>query len=211
MELAAVKTSYKYWAPIYDHTFGLITRAGRRRVVDYVNTRQGRVLEIGVGTGLSLHRYKGQLDVTGIDVSPDMLDKARLKVAEKGLTHVTRISEMDARTLAFPDDHFDTVVAMYLVSVVPEPERALAEMARVCRPGGEVLIVNHFARRKGFLAAVERLFAPLANIIGWHSDFEMERVLGERSLEMVDAQNVDPIGLFTFLRQRKREVASKAA
>ena len=211
MELAAVKTTYKYWAPIYDYTFGLITRAGRRKVVDYVNTRQGRVLEIGVGTGLSLHRYKGHLDVTGIDVSPDMLDKARQKVAEKGLTHVTRISEMDARTLAFPDGHFDTVVAMYLVSVVPEPERVLAEMARVCRPGGEVLIVNHFARKQGVLAAVERLFAPLANIIGWHSDFEMERVLGERSLEMVDAQNVDPIGLFTFLRQRKREVASKAA
>lgn len=211
MELAAVKTTYKYWAPIYDYTFGLITRAGRRKVVDYVNTRQGRVLEIGVGTGLSLHRYKRHLDVTGIDVSPDMLDKARQKVAEKGLTHVTRISEMDARSLAFPDDHFDTVVAMYLVSVVPEPERVLAEMARVCRAGGEVLIVNHFARRKGVLAAVERLFAPLANFIGWHSDFEMTRVLGERSLEMVDARAVDPIGLFTFLRQRKLEVASKAA
>lgn len=206
-----MKTSYKYWAPIYDYTFGLITRPGRRRMVDYINSRSGRVLEIGVGTGLSLDRYHTHLDITGIDVSPDMLDKAREKVAEKGLTHVTRISEMDARTLAFPDDHFDTVVAMYLVSVVPEPERVLAEMARVCKPGGEVLIVNHFARETGLLAALERLFAPLANIIGWHSDFAMERVLGERALETVGIQNVAPFGMFTFLRQRKRAADAAAA
>ncbi|MDW4548481.1 class I SAM-dependent methyltransferase [Defluviimonas sp. D31] len=211
MELAAVKTSYKYWAPVYDYTFGAITRAGRRRTVDYINTRSGRVLEIGVGTGLSLHRYGSHLEVMGIDVSPDMLDKARQKVVEKGLTHVTRISEMDARTLSFPDDHFDTVVAMYLVSVVPEPERVLAEMARVCKPGGEVLIVNHFARDKGVLAAIERLFAPLAHIIGWHSDFAMERVLGADALETVSVQDIAPFGLFTFLRQRKLNAESAAA
>lgn len=211
MDLAAVKTSYKYWAPIYDYTFGLITRAGRRRVVDYVNQHQGRVLEIGVGTGLSLHRYRSHLEVTGIDVSPDMLDKARRKVAEKGLAHVTRISEMDARALAFPDDHFDMVIAMYVISVVPEPEKVMAEMARVCKPGGEVLIVGHFARETGFLALLERLFAPLANVIGWHSDFDMSRVMGERRLEPVGRQSVDPIGLFTFLRQRKRHGRSAAA
>lgn len=211
MELAAVKTTYKYWAPIYDYTFGLITRPGRRRVVDHINHREGTVLEIGVGTGLSLDRYGHHLDITGIDVSTDMLDKARDKVAEKGLTHVTRISEMDARVLAFPDNHFDTVVAMYLVSVVPEPERVLAEMARVCKPGGEVLIVNHFARKTGFLATLERLFAPLANIIGWHSDFAMERVLGEKTLETIGTASIAPFGIFTFLRQRKRCVSEEAA
>lgn len=211
LELAAVKTSYKYWAPIYDYTFGAITRAGRRQVVDHINTRSGRVLEIGVGTGLSLHRYAPHLDVTGIDVSPDMLDKARQKVAEKGLRHVSRISEMDARTLAFPDNHFDTVVAMYLVSVVPEPEKVLAEMARVCKPGGEVLIVNHFARKHGILAWLERLFAPLAHVIGWHSDFEMERVVGLSALETVAVHDIRPFGMFTFLRQRKRSADSAAA
>ncbi len=211
MEIAAVKTSYKYWAPIYDYTFGLITRPGRRRASDHINARSGRVLEIGVGTGLSLDRYEPHLDVTGIDVSPDMLDKARQKVAEKGLTHVTRISEMDARTLAFPDDHFDTVVAMYLVSVVPEPERVLAEMARVCKPGGEVLIVNHFARDRGLLATLERLLAPFASVIGWHSDFRMERVLGVDALETVSVQDIAPFGMFTFLRQRKRKSDAVAA
>lgn len=203
MDITAVKTSYRYWAPIYDLTFGAITRAGRRRAVQHINSRSGRVLEIGVGTGLSLHHYGAHLDVTGIDVSPDMLDKARKKVAEKGLAHVTRISEMDARALDFPGDHFDMVVAMYVISVVPEPEKVMAEMARVCKPGGEVLIVGHFARTKGMLAAVERLFAPLANLIGWHSDFEMGRVLGVPSLTVTAARPMRPFGIFTFLRQRK--------
>lgn len=211
MEIAAIKNSYKYWAPVYDYTFGAITRAGRQWAVDYINGRSGRVLEIGVGTGLSLHRYGSHLDITGIDVSSDMLDKARQKVAEKGLTHVTRISEMDARSLAFPDNHFDTVVAMHLVSVVPEPEKVLAEMARVCKPGGEILIVNHFARSEGFLAALERLFAPLANVIGWHSDFEMEKVTGVSSLEVTAVKSIPPFGMFTFLRQRKRGADAVAA
>ena len=203
MDITAVKTSYRYWAPVYDYTFGAITRAGRRRAVEHINSRTGRVLEIGVGTGLSLHHYGAHLDVTGIDVSPDMLDKARQKVSDKGLAHVTRISEMDARALSFPDDHFDMVVAMYVISVVPEPERVMAEMARVCKPGGEVLIVGHFARTRGALATLERLFAPLANVIGWHSDFEMDRVLGVPSLTVTAARPMRPFGIFTFLRQRK--------
>jgi len=198
LELAAVKTSYRYWAPIYDYTFGRITGRGRRRTVDYINRRAGRVLEIGVGTGLSLDRYATHLQVTGIDVSADMLDKARRKVAERKLAHVVRISEMDARTLAFPDGHFDTVVAMHVISVVPEPEKVMEEMARVCKPGG-------------FLAALERLFAPLANVIGWHSDFELGRILGVRSLEVTRTMPMPPFGIFTFLIQRKAEAARAAA
>ncbi|WP_413868982.1 class I SAM-dependent methyltransferase [Albidovulum sp.] len=203
MELAAVKTSYRYWAPVYDFTFGRISQAGRRRAVEHVNRRAGRVLEIGVGTGLSLDRYAPHLEVTGIDVSTDMLDKARAKVAEKHLTNVVRISEMDARALTFPDGHFDTVVAMHVISVVPDPDKVMEEMARVCRPGGEVLIVGHFARERGFLAALERLFAPLADVIGWHSDFALSRVLGAPGLSVTASRPVPPFGLFTFLVQRK--------
>ena len=155
MELAAVKTSYKYWAPVYDYTFGWISRGGRRRTVDYINSRSGRVLEIGVGTGLSLDLYRPHLEVTGIDVSPEMLDKARQKVAEKGLTNVARIGEMDARALAFPDDHFDTVVAMYVISVVPEPEKVMEEMARVCKPDGQILLFEHGRSRWGWLAWIQ--------------------------------------------------------
>lgn len=210
MELAAVKTSYRHWAPIYDHTFGRITQTGRRRAVEHINRRTGRVLEIGVGTGLSLDRYAPHLEVTGVDVSTEMLDKARQKVAERKLTNVVRISEMDARALAFPDGHFDTVVAMHVISVVPEPEKVMEEMARVCRPGGEVLLVGHFARDKGLLAALERLFAPLADVIGWHSDFAFDRVLGVPSLSVTASRPVPPFGIFTFLVQRKCAAAGPA-
>jgi len=211
LELAAVKTSYRYWAPIYDYTFGRITRRGRRRTVDYINRRGGRVLEIGVGTGLSLDRYAPNVEVTGIDVSTEMLDKARRKVAERGLANVVRISEMDARALAFPDGYFDTVVAMHVISVVPEPEKVMQEMARVCKSGGEVLLVGHFARGTGFLAALERLFAPLADVIGWHSDFALERVLGVSSLSITASRAMPPFGMFTFLVQQKQAVAKAVA
>lgn len=203
MEIAAVKNSYRAWAPVYDYTFGAFTRIGRRRAVDYINTRSGRVLEIGVGTGLSLRHYRPHLEVTGIDVSPEMLARAREKVAAGGLSHIARIAEMDARALDFPDGHFDTVVAMFLVSVVPEPERVLAEMARVCKPGGEVLIINHFARDHGILSRVERFFAPFSNLLGWHSDFPMARVLGEPRLETAEIRAFPPLGMFTFLRKRR--------
>lgn len=204
MDLEDVATSYRRWAPVYDRTFGRFTRAGRRKAVDYINARAGTVLEVGVGTGLSLGDYARHLEVTGIDYSDEMLLKARRKVATEGLGHVSDLRRMDARKLEFPDGSFDTVVAMYLVSVVPEPERVVAEMARVCRPGGEVLIVNHFARDTGFLAALERLFAPCAGLIGWHSDFPVERVLGEPSLAVASRTPFPPFGMFTFLRLEKR-------
>lgn len=205
MELKSVTDTYRRWAPVYDNTFGAITGIGRKRVVDYINTRSGRVLEVGVGTGLSLERYRPHLDVVGIDVSADMLDKAREKVREKNLRHVKAIHEMDARHLDFPDGHFDTVVAMYLVSVVPEPERVVAEMARVCKPGGEIVIVNHFARDRGMLARIERAMAPFADKLGWHPDFEMERILGDSRLSLVEERRFPPLGIFTFLRLARRQ------
>jgi len=205
MELEAVGSSYRRWAPVYDGTFGLITRPGRRRAVEWVNTREGSVLEVGVGTGLSLRDYKPSLAITGIDFSHEMLDKARRKVREDRLGHVEELRQMDARTLDYPDAHFDTVVAMYLVSVVPEPERVVAEMARVCKPGGEVLIINHFARQSGVLATLERAFAPFANYLGWHSDFDMARVLGCDDLEVLESRTLAPLGMFTFLRLRRRD------
>lgn len=211
MDIRAVKRSYRYWSIFYDRTFGSVTGSGRRKAVHYINGRHGRVLEIGVGTGLALEEYASHLEVTGIDVSSEMLARARRKVAEQNLTHVAALHEMDARTLAFPDGQFDTVVAMYLVSVVPEPEKVVAEMARVCKPGGEVIIVNHFARNGGVLGALEQALAPAANLLGWHSDFPMTRVLGEDALEPVERTTFPPFGMFTFLRMRKRDGARPAA
>ena len=203
MDLDAIKTSYRRWAPVYDNTFGRITRMGRERAVAAINRSQGQVLEVGVGTGLSLSSYAPHLEVTGIDYSEDMLERARKRVAEDRLAHVRDLRQMDARQLDFPDAHFDTVVAMYLVSVVPEPERVMAEIARVCKPGGQVIIVNHFARDEGWLAWIERRMAPLADRLGWHPDFCRSRIMGEPSLQVAEERRMAPLGLFTFLRLEK--------
>ncbi|MBB1490563.1 class I SAM-dependent methyltransferase [Paracoccus sp. MC1854] len=204
MDIEAVRSSYSRWAPIYDRTFGAITGSGRRRAVDYMNSRPGSVLEVGVGTGLSLDLYGPDMQVTGIDFSREMLQKAIAKTERLQLDHVRELRQMDARSLDFPDDSFDMVAAMHVLSVVPEPERVMAEIARVCRPGGKVVITNHFAREKGGLAALERVLAPLADRIGWHSDFRIETVLQEDSLALEQRKALPPLGLMTFLVLGKR-------
>ncbi|TMV06827.1 methyltransferase domain-containing protein [Ruegeria sediminis] len=204
MDINAVQSSYARWAPVYDKTFGVITDAGRRRAVDYINTRTGSVLEVGVGTGLSLEHYHPELSVTGIDFSEDMLGKARKRVRERNLRHVTELRQMDARSLDFPDNHFDTIAAMHVLSVVPEPETVMAEIARVCKPGGKVVITNHFVRSQGLLAALGKGFAPLANFIGWHSDFEIETVLREKQLVVEERELLPPIRMMTFLVLAKK-------
>lgn len=199
MDIKAVQSSYARWAPVYDKTFGAITNVGRRCAVEYINSRGGSVLEVGVGTGLSLEQYKPEMHVTGIDFSAEMLQKARDKVQALELSQVEELRKMDARTLDFPDNHFDTIAAMHVLSVVPEPEKVMAEIARVCKPGGKVVITNHFERKQGVIASLERLFAPFANTIGWHSDFEIETVLQEDALTLEEQRALPPLGMMTFL------------
>lgn len=199
MDIDAVRTSYARWAPVYDKTFGVMTGGGRRRAVDYINNLTGTVLEVGVGTGLSLERYDTHLEVTGIDFSAQMLAKAREKVSRRGLTHVTALHQMDARALDFPDHTFDIIAAMHVLSVVPEPQKVMTEIARVLKPGGRAVITNHFVRTQGVLAFLERVSAPFANIIGWHSDFEIETVLQEQTLAVEEQQSIPPLGMMTFL------------
>ncbi|WP_372885817.1 class I SAM-dependent methyltransferase [Shimia sp.] len=199
MEIEAVQSSYARWAPVYDRTFGAMTSAARRRAVAYINAQSGAVLEVGVGTGLSLQHYQPHLRVTGIDFSAQMLAKAKVKVASLGLKQVAELRQMDARDLDFPDASFDMVAAMHVLSVVPEPERVMSEIARVLKPGGKVIITNHFMRSQGVLALLGKLSAPLANVIGWHSDFEIETVLGEPSLSVSETDTLPPLGMMTFL------------
>ncbi len=199
MDIKAVQSSYARWAPVYDKTFGAITNVGRRRSVAFINSQSGTVLEVGVGTGLALRYYKRELSVTGIDFSEEMLEKARNKVQNQSLDQVKELRQMDARALDFPDNHFDTVAAMHVLSVVPDPEKVMSEIARVCKPGGRVVITNHFVRKHGFLALIERITAPFANIIGWHSDFEIETVLQEKELSIEMQKPLPPLGMMTFL------------
>ncbi len=204
MDITAVRRSYARWAPIYDATFGVLTHRGRIKAARYISGRGGSVLEVGVGTGLALVNYSRDVAVTGIDFSTEMLEKAREKVREKDLRQVRSLRQMDARQLDFADGSFDTVSAMHVLSVVPEPERVMSEIARVLKPGGEVVIVNHFARQRGILAVAERLSAPLHSALGWHSDFDKRRVLSQPGLEVIADTSCPPIGLMTFLVLKKR-------
>lgn len=200
MEPHAIKTSYARWAPVYDKTFGAVTNGGRRAAVGYINSQCGKdVLEVGVGTGLALPNYHEDLHVTGVDFSEDMLAKAKEKVQELDLQHVKALRQMDARNLDFPDNQFDFVAAMHIVSVVPEPERVIAEMTRVCKPGGKIVITNHFARENGILGRIEKLSAPFANLLGWHSDFEIDTILGQSNLTVIEQKPLPPMRMMTFL------------
>lgn len=200
MELDAVEKSYARWAPIYDRTFGAVTNVGRRAATAILSGLGGSVLEVGVGTGLALPLYGKGVTVTGVDYSEEMLAKARARVAAQHLTHVAALDRMDARALAYPDASFDHVACMHVISVVPDPEKVMAEIARVVRPGGTVVVVNHFKRDGGVLGALERATAPMANLLGWHSDFDRAVVLGERRLRLEEERTLPPLGMMTLLR-----------
>lgn len=205
VQAEAIQRSYRRWAPIYDLAFGRITQGGRILAARHVNAQGGSVLEVGIGTGLALDYYGPQVRVTGIDLSEDMLREARARVAKRGLRNVAGLHQMDATQVALPDASFDHVAAMHIMSVVPDPEAVLAEMARLCRPGGSVLIANHFAGHAEGWSLAERLAAPLANLLGWHSDFPISRIMGHPKLHLVEQVQVRPFGLMTFLRFRRLE------
>jgi phosphatidylethanolamine/phosphatidyl-N-methylethanolamine N-methyltransferase len=205
MQVEAIQKSYRRWAPVYDLTFGRITQGGRILAAAHVNATGGSVLEVGIGTGLALDYYAGHVRVTGIDVSAEMLREAEAKAKKRGLRHLAGLHQMDARKIAFADGSFDHVAAMHVMSVVPEPEQVLDEMVRVCRPGGSVLIANHFAGRVDGWTYAEHLAAPLANLLGWHADFAIDRVLHHPKLRLEEQKQVRPFGLMTFLRFRRVE------
>jgi phosphatidylethanolamine/phosphatidyl-N-methylethanolamine N-methyltransferase len=200
LDAVSVRHAYRRWAPIYDFTFGTVAESGRKHAAKIINRRRGRVLEVGVGTGLSLPCYEKHLTVTGIDLSPEMLDKARARVRRQGLGNIDGLYEMDAGALAFPDESFDTVVAMYVMTVVPDAEKVMRELERVCATGGEVILVNHFSQEEGVRGFVERRLAPLASSIGWHAVFTLDRVLVCEDLRLAERRTLWPFGLFTMLR-----------
>jgi len=205
MQVEAIQKTYRRWAPVYDLAFGRITQGGRILAARHVNAQGGSVLEVGIGTGLALSYYDTKVQVTGIDLSAEMLRAAELRAGKLGLPNVAALHQMDARAIDLPDASFDHVAAMHIMSVVPEPERVLDEMVRLCRPGGSVMIANHFAGRAEGWSLVERLAAPLANLLGWHSDFAIDRVLGHPGLKLVEQTQVRPFGLMTYLRFRRVE------
>lgn len=205
---ALMRKAYARWAPIYDLVYDKLTEPAARAAVNAAMACGPRVLEAGVGTGLSLGYYPAQAEVYGVDLSEDMLRRAQEKVDRRGLTHVKSLQVMDVTRLNFPDAMFDAVTAQFLITLVPSPEEALAEFARVLRPGGEIILANHFGQASGVLAKLEEMVAPLASAIGWSSDFKAARLetwaRSRGGIDVVELKPLFPGGFFKLMRLRKR-------
>jgi phosphatidylethanolamine/phosphatidyl-N-methylethanolamine N-methyltransferase len=206
MDAVSIRAAYRRYAGFYDRVFGTLLASGRHAAVAWLNRRGGlRILEVGVGTGLSLSDYRKDNSVVGIDLSTDMLKVAQERVARENLTHVEGLLEMDAGKLAFADGSFDVVVAMYVMTVVPDPQGTMAELERVCKPGGDIVIVNHFAApRPGVRRMVENWLAPLSKKLGWRPDFTLESLLHGSPLAVQSVETVPPFGLFSLLHCRRQ-------
>lgn len=204
MKLESILKSYARYAPVYDHTFGwMLSFQGRSMAAGLANRNPGTILEVGVGTGISLPYYRQDHQVHGIDISPHMLERAHSRVRRKRLGQVSQLQVMDASEMQFADASFDTVIAAYVMSVVPEPDRVMQEIERVCKPGGDVIIVNHFAAEKGLRRNVESLLAPLSNKLGWRPDMPVEEILQHTGLSEVARHPLAPMGFFTLLHLKK--------
>ena len=201
---SSVRDAYRRWAPVYDYTFGLVAREGRRHSVEVINSSNGRVLEVGVGTGLSLPDYSRINKIVGLDISLPMLRKAQEKVAEHRLGNVEALCVMDAARMGLPDKSFDVVVAQFVITAVPNPEATLDEFARVTKPGGEIVLVNHIGAESGPRRMFEVCFAPLARRLGWRPEFRFARLADwakrHGGVRVVEHRPMPPLGHFSLIR-----------
>lgn len=194
---------YEKLAKVYDFTFGPTLHPGRLDAIQRMGIRPGeRVLEVGVGTGINAALYPRDCSVTGIDLSSSMLEKARERVARKGIVNV-RLLEMDAADMKFLDASFDIVYAPYLISVVPDPVAVVGEMRRVCRPGGRIIILNHFRSANPFIAWIERGISPLTVHIGFKSDLDLPAFLAQADLQPVSIEKVNVPRIWSLVTCRK--------
>ena len=185
-----VEGVYEKLAKVYDLTFGPTLHPGRLIALERMGIRPGdKILEVGVGTGINASLYPRNCHVTGIDFSAKMLDKARERVAKKGVTNVT-LGEMDAANLTFADGSFDIVYAPYVISVVSDPLRVVSEMHRVCRPGGKIVILNHFRSLSPLVSRLERAISPFTVHIGFKADLDLPGFLAQAGLDPVSIEKV---------------------
>ncbi|MEO5375579.1 MAG: methyltransferase domain-containing protein [Alphaproteobacteria bacterium] len=211
MNVHRIKQAYRRYAAVYDTLFGRLFDPGRHQAMRIINAVPGRrVLEVGVGTGLSLPLYRRDARVTGIDFSHEMLARARDRVARHDLAHIEDLVEMDAQAMTFPDNSFDAVVALYVASVVPEPARLLSEIRRVCVPGGDIVIVNHFASRNVLLRTAERALSPFSSLIGFRPDLELEDFHQAAAMETMEQTCVNALGFWRLIRFRNVSVEPRA-
>jgi phosphatidylethanolamine/phosphatidyl-N-methylethanolamine N-methyltransferase len=194
-----IVAAYARWAPVYDPIFGVITRFAIRSTVGVINALPpGRLIEVGVGTGIALPLYRREHRITGIDLSADMLARAERR-RSSGLTNVESLHEMDAGNLLFADRSFDIAVAMFVMTVVPDPARVMDEIVRVVRPGGRIVFANHFSADGGLRAGFERWLSRFSASLGWNPNFALDRVLGHSRMRLIETRSLPPFGLYTLL------------
>ena len=210
-----VEQAYDRWAPVYDLVFGGVFSEGRRAAIAATNRIGGRVLEVGIGTGISLPQYASHLRIFGTDISAAMLQKAKKRVADLRLNNVEGLAVMDAERLEFPDHSFDVVMAQYVVTAVPDPEAALDEFARVLRPGGELIILTRVSADAGVRRFIEQRLQPMVRPLGFRTaEFAWSRyaqwLAGARGMELAERRLVPPLGHFSLVRFRKTDAAAAA-
>jgi phosphatidylethanolamine/phosphatidyl-N-methylethanolamine N-methyltransferase len=201
-----VERAYAGWAPVYDMVFGAVFAPGRSAAVRAAAAIGGRVLDVGVGTGLSLDQYSPRNRVVGVDLSEPMLRRAFARMQRHRLPHVEMLAVMNAERLAFADASFDVVMAQFVITAVPNPEAALDEFARVLKPDGEIVLVNHLGAEAGLRRMYERRFAPLVRRLGWRMEFPFARIADWASsagYRLVERRDVRPFGHFSLMRFRR--------
>jgi len=176
---ASIRKAYQRFANVYDITFGKISHKGRWQSINMLDVNPGEnILEVGVGTGLTLSLFPDDCNVTGIDLSEEMLQKAHKIIKDSNRKNI-KIMKMDAMNMDFPDNHFDKVIAAYVISVVPDPIKVLKEMSRVCKKGGKIIFINHFKCENKLIGSFESLINPLSKHFGFKADLELDPILKE--------------------------------
>ena len=207
IDRAGVEKAYERWAPVYDLVFGKVFDQGRQSTIAEADRIGGRILDVGVGTGLSLSDYSRATRICGVDISEPMLRKAQARVRALGLSNVETLAVMDAKNLAFADASFDAVVAQYVITAVPDPEATLDDFVRVLKPGGELILVNHIGAERGARRVFELAFAPLARRLGWRPEFPWQRLVNwaarHSGISLAERRAMPPMGHFSLIRYRK--------
>ncbi|XUM24491.1 class I SAM-dependent methyltransferase [Bradyrhizobium oligotrophicum S58] len=207
IDRAGVEKAYERWAPIYDLVFGKVFDQGRQSTIAEADRIGGRILDVGVGTGLSLSDYARTTKICGVDISEPMLRRAQARVRELKLFNVETLAVMDAKHLAFPDNFFDAVVAQYVITAVPDPEATLDDFIRVLKPGGELILVNHIGAESGPRRIFELAFAPIARRLGWRPEFPWARLVNwaakHGGVTLAERRPMPPLGHFSLIRYCK--------
>lgn len=210
-----MERAYQRWAPIYDALCGPVFLNGRRAAAAAARDVGGRILEIGVGTGLSFDDYDDTTEITGIDLSEPMIARARERVATGNYPFVKELRVMDASNLDYADATFNCVVAQFVITLVEDPEKVLSECARVLQPGGQIILVNHLYSERGLAAAVERWAAAHAHGLGLRPEFPFSRLEAwarhHGGAELIERRKIPPFGVYTLVRFRRAETHSQAA